>query len=113
MEAAVQSVSQSEHAQQSNDYHQIPPTEKQMKYARSIAIGSRIVLPWNVQQDRKLLSGWIDENKSQLKNNPFAAYPSSKQVGFAERIARIKRTQVPPECFKDKTLMSKWIDANI
>ena len=70
------------------------------------------MLPWEVQQDRRALSSWID---AQAKLKPVSALdqlPSSKQVAFAERLARIKRRAVPDECFRDKGLMSKWIDGN-
>ncbi len=98
---------------QSNDYHQLPVTEKQLSFARSIAQRSGVVLPWDVQQDRHSLSRWIDRNQGkQPETSPFDAYPSSKQVAFAERIARYKRSEVPHECFKDKGLMSRWIDCN-
>ncbi|MFG5383628.1 hypothetical protein ACEWPN_20930 [Yoonia sp. R2-816] len=98
---------------QSNDYHQLPVTEKQLSFARSIAQRSGIVLPWDVQQDRHRLSRWIDRNQGKKREtSPFDDYPSSKQVAFAERIARYKRSEVPHECFKDKSLMSRWIDSN-
>ncbi len=100
------------HLGTSNDYHQLPVTEKQLTYARRISVGSGIALPWDVQQDRYQLSRWIDAHKGELGKNQFANYPSSKQVAFAERLARIKRSQVPQECFRDRSLMSKWIDSN-
>jgi len=96
----------------SNDYHQVPITEKQLTFARQISVRSGVVLPWEVQQNRYALSRWIDANKVAKPTGQFSNYPSSKQVGFAERIARIKRCEVPHECFRDRTMMSKWIDAN-
>jgi hypothetical protein len=97
----------------SNDYHQVPVTEKQLAYARQISTRSGVVLPWEVQQNRYALSRWIDAHKIAKPTGPFSNYPSSKQVGFAERIARMKRREVPQECFRDRTMMSKWIDANL
>ena len=97
----------------SNDYHQVPATEKQITFAKQIAQRLNIMLPWEVQQDRYALSRWIDRNRILKPAGQFVNYPSSKQVGFAERIARRKRSEVPNECFKDRTLMSKWIDANL
>ena len=96
----------------SNDYHQLPATEKQLKYARFLAQTSGSILPWEVQQDRRLLSAWIENHQKPKQTSRFDAYPSSKQVGFAEKIARYKKRQVPDECFKDKGLMSRWIDCN-
>ena len=90
----------------------IPPTSRQISYAKSLAQRNRTVLPWDVQQDRRSLSNWI-ETQAQLK--PFSQLdprPSSKQVAFAEKLARIKRRAVPDECFRDRGLMSKWIDGN-
>ena len=90
----------------------MPATERQIAYARSLALRNQTLLPWEVQQDRRALSSWID---AQAKLKPVSALdqlPSSKQVAFAERLARIKRRAVPDECFRDKGLMSKWIDGN-
>ena len=86
-------------------------TPKQIAYARLLALRNQTLLPWEVQQDRRSLSVWID---AQAKLNPGAqdSRPTSKQVAFAERLARIKRRAVPDECFRDKGLMSKWIDGN-
>ncbi len=108
----VENSSKPRHLETSNDYYRLPVTEKQLAYARRISVGSGIALPWNVQQDRYKLSGWIDAHKGELGKNKFANYPSSKQVAFAERLARIKRSQVPQECFRDRSLMSRWIDSN-
>ena len=89
-----------------------PPTPRQISYARSLAQRNQTLLPWEVQQDRRSLSAWIDA-QAQLKPVSFLdPRPSSKQVAFAEKLARIKRRAVPDECFRDKSLMSKWIDGN-
>jgi hypothetical protein len=96
----------------SNDYHQLPATEKQLEFARKIAQGTGITLPWEVQQDRRALSVWIDDNRGQLMLRSPSTEPSSKQVAFAERIARMKRRAVPQECFLDRSIMSRWIDSN-
>ena len=102
----------------------LPATPKQIAYARALALRNQTLLPWEVQQDRRSLSAWID---AQAKMNPGGCLarpgsswnpgaqdsrPTSKQVAFAERLARIKRRAVPDECFRDKGLMSKWIDGN-
>lgn len=98
----------------SNDYHFLPATEKQLRYARDIAARRALELPSEVQQDRRTLSSWIEAHRSRT-NTPtpsFSNYPSSKQVAFAERIAQFKRRKVPQECFRDRQLMSRWIDCN-
>jgi len=90
----------------------IPATPRQIAYARALALRNQTLLPWDVQQDRRTLSTWID---AQAKLAPAAVNdtrPSSKQVAFAEKLARIKRRAVPDECFRDKGLMSRWIDGN-
>ena len=90
----------------------LPVTPKQTAYARSLALRNQTLLPWDVQQDRRALSSWID---AQARLQPVSALdqlPPSKQVAFAERLARITRRAVPDECFRDKGLMSKWIDGN-
>ncbi len=96
----------------SNDYHQLPASEKQLRFARSLARRTGAVLPYEVQTDRKRLSDWIDAAKRKAPVSKFSNYPTSKQVAFAERLARRKRRDIPRECFQDKGLMSKWIDHN-
>jgi len=98
---------------QSNDYHQLPVTEKQLMFARQIAQRSGITLPVDVQHDREALSEWISAHRNWPQGGQLSNYPSSKQVAFAERIARLKRRKVPYECFRDRGLMSKWIDHNL
>lgn len=88
----------------------VPVTARQLAYARSLALRNQTALPWEVQQDRRTLSAWIE---AQSKRTPARDNrPSSKQVAFAEKLARIKRRAVPDECFRDRGLMSKWIDGN-
>ncbi|MFD1158825.1 hypothetical protein [Roseovarius aestuarii] len=110
MPAAQQQMSLS--PSYSNDYHQIPATEKQITFAKQISQRIGVTLPQEAQRDRYALSRWIDANKIAKPVGQFSNYPSSKQVGFAERIARMKRRDIPQECFRDRTMMSKWIDAN-
>jgi len=87
-------------------------TPRQIAYARSLALRNQTLLPWEVQQDRRSLSAWIDAQARLAPVSATDGRPSSKQVAFAERLARIKRRAVPDECFRDKGLMSKWIDGN-
>ena len=97
----------------SQDYHRLPASEKQLRFAYQLAARQKLALPDTVLADRQKLSDWIStHNQSTASTSRFDHYPSSKQVAFAERIARIKRRAVPNECFKDRTLMSRWIDAN-
>lgn len=90
----------------------LPATQKQIAYARVLALKNQTLLPWEVQQDRRSLSAWIDAQARMKPLSDLDRLPSSKQVAFAERLARIKRSAVPEECFRDKGLMSKWIDGN-
>lgn len=89
---------------------QLPVTQKQIVFARKLAMQNQVTLPWEVQQDRQALSRWID---TQAKATPSQDLrPTSKQVAFAERIARAKRRDVPDECYKSRDLMSRWITSN-
>ncbi len=90
----------------------LPSTPKQIAYARTLALRNQTLLPWEVQQDRRRLSAWIEAQANLKPVSELDRLPSSKQVAFAERLARIKRRAVPDECFRDKGLMSKWIDGN-
>ena len=92
--------------------HALPATPKQIAYARSLALRNQTLLPWEVQQDRRSVSAWIDAQARMKPLSELDRLPSSKQVAFAERLARIKRRAVPEECFHDKGLMSKWINGN-
>ncbi len=96
----------------SNDYHHLPVSDKQLRYARQIASRAALDLPADVQQDRRAMSAWIDAHRPKPPTSRWSSIPSSKQVAFAERIARIKRRQVPHACFRDKLMMSRWIDSN-
>ena len=90
----------------------LPATPKQIAYARSLALRNQTLLPWEVQQDRRSLSTWIEAQAQMKPESDMNRLPTSRQVAFAEKLARIKRRAVPDECFRDKGLMSKWIDGN-
>ena len=89
----------------------LPVTHRQLAYSKSLALRNQVLLPWEVQQDRRALSDWIDR-QAHMRPADNGGLPSSKQVAFAERLARMKRRAVPDECFRDKALMSRWIDSN-
>ena len=90
----------------------LPATPRQIAFARYLALRNQTLLPWEIQQDRRSLSAWIDAQAQMKPRSDLDSLPSSKQVAFAERLARFKRRAVPDECFRDKGLMSKWIDSN-
>jgi hypothetical protein len=102
------------YASSSNDYHHLPVSDKQLRFARAIAARAALAVPPEAQADRRAMSAWIDAHrpKRPAATPDFSRYPSSRQVAFAERIARIKRRHVPRECFRDMGLMSRWIDSN-
>lgn len=89
----------------------LPITQKQLAFARSLALRNAAVLPWEAQQDRRALSEWIDVQKRMTPAG--LDCPSSKQVAFAEKIARRKRTAVPEHCFKSREEMTRWISRHI
>ncbi len=111
--APSQPMDQAERDTEANDYHRLPASEKQQRFAMQIAQRLKTSVPGNTLADRQKLAEWIDAHKGAApKASRFANYPSSKQVAFAERIARIKRRAVPDECFRDRKMMSRWIDSN-
>ena len=69
----------------------LPATAKQIAYARSLALRNQTLLPWEVQQDRRSLSAWIDAQAQLKPVSDMDRLPTSKQVAFAEKLARIKR----------------------
>ncbi|WP_299949344.1 hypothetical protein [uncultured Ruegeria sp.] len=107
----AQNIRKSAYGDPSNDYHLLPVTDRQMRYARAIAQQTALEIPVEARHDRKSLSDWISAHKPQ-DPSPFANYPTGKQVAFAERISRSKRRPIPSECFRDKQMMSRWIDQN-
>lgn len=90
----------------------LPVTQRQIAYARALALRNQTLLSWEVQQDRRSLSAWIEAQARLKPASELDRRPSSRQVAFAERLARIKRRPVPEACFRDRDLMSKWIDGN-
>ena len=72
-----------------NTTYALPATPKQIAYAHALALRNQTLLPWEVQQDRRSLSAWIDA-QAKLKSGAQDSRPTSKQVAFAERLARIK-----------------------
>ena len=44
----------------------LPATPRQIAYARSLALRNQTLLPWEIQQDRRSLSSWIDA-QAQMK----------------------------------------------
>ncbi|WP_419738640.1 hypothetical protein [Ruegeria sp.] len=93
----------------------LPPTDRQLRYARRIAAAAHLLLPWAIQQDRKALSEWIEANEGKLKQPEAQGRPdtpSSRQVGYAERIACARGRTIPDECYRSRSLLSRWIDAN-
>lgn len=93
----------------------LPPTPKQVDYARHIASRLGANIPSDKINDRAALSGWISEHQSRMKSiaaQPRDSRATSKQVAYAERIARAKRRAIPDECFRDAGMMSAWISSN-
>lgn len=87
----------------------LPPTDKQLNYARVIARKLDMAIPRASLETRAALSSWIDRHRTMGATSSTA---TSRQVAFAEKIARMKRRAIPDECFRDAGLMSRWIDAN-
>jgi len=85
-------------------------TPKQIAYARSLALRNQTLLPWDVRQDRRSLSTWIEAQARLKPVSEMDRLPTSRQVAFAEKLARIKRRAVPVECFRDKGLFGEVWD---
>lgn len=95
-----------------NDYHQIPATSRQLEFANALARKSGQDLPHTVQEDRRMLSAWIEEQLELIAQSRTLSLPSAKQISFAERISRSRNRPIPYECFQDRKLLSRWIDRN-
>ena len=92
--------------------HAFAPSEKQLRFARSIAAKTGATLPWEVQHDRASLSRWISRHQPKRVQNQYSHLPTGKQIDLAERLSRAKRRPIPAECIRSKDLLSRWIDAN-
>lgn len=88
----------------------LPPTQKQLDFARAIARRLDMAIPRDNLENRRALSRWIDNHKPKASSGGPGA--TSRQVALAEKLARLKRRAIPDECFRDASLMSRWIDAN-
>lgn len=95
-----------------HEYHSLPPTQKQVLYARELALRTNTPLPADVRQERYRLSRWIDAQKSQMGRIGDRLAPSAKQLAFAERIARARRLDIPDDCYRSRRELSLWIDRN-
>ena len=73
----------------------LPATPRQIAYARSLALRNQTLLPWEIQQDRRSLSAWIDAQAQMKPLSALDSLPSSKQVAFAERLARAQLAAAP------------------
>lgn len=88
----------------------LPPTAKQLAYARSIASRLDMAIPHSSLASRASLSNWIDGHKA--GQGGLSGVATSRQVAYAEKISRAKRRAIPAEAFRSAQLMSRWIDAN-
>lgn len=78
------------------------PTEKQLKFAHSLAEKYGVEIPEEALQSRKDLSKWID---SQMQSIP----PTEKQTAFMERLAEERGIEPPEEAYLSKARCSEWI----
>lgn len=97
------------------DHAILPPTPKQVDFARAIATRLKLNIPPASANDRRALSEWISVNhkrmtQSHRRDSARGSRASAKQVALAERLAKRRRTQIPPDCFQDAKSMSRWID---
>lgn len=100
------------------EYATLPPTPKQVDFAKAIATKLRSRVPSESANDRRALSDWISVNHQRLKarskqDSGRGSAATSKQVALAERLAKRKRIDVPAECFRDAKLMSGWIGRHL
>ena len=96
----------------------LPPTPKQVDYARAIASRLKSEIPASSSGDRRALSAWISANHKRLNamkthDSARGTMATAKQVALAEKLARRRRTEVPRECFQDAKMMSRWIDRQL
>ena len=56
----------------------LPATPKQIAYARALALRNQTLLPWEVQQDLRALSAWIDAQAKLKPGTQEAARPQSR-----------------------------------
>src|SRR5690606_29531149 len=62
----MQNMPEREIAPMEETTYALPATPKQIAYARALALRNQTLLPWEVQQDRRSLSAWI-EAQAKLK----------------------------------------------
>ena len=64
-------------------------TPRQIAYARSLALRNQTLLPWEVQQDRRSLSAWIDAQAQMKPLSSLDSLPSRRQQSKPFRRRRV------------------------
>jgi len=82
-----------------------PPSDKQLAYAKRLAMQNGAVLPDDVHSSSMSCSRFIDEQLSMTM-------PSAKQLEYAELLASRAGTSLPPESMKSAASISKYIEEN-
>ena len=61
--------------------HAFAPSEKQLRFARSIAAKTGATLPWEVQHDRASLSRWISRHQPKRVQNQYSHFrPANRSI---------------------------------
>ena len=81
-----------------------PPSEKQLKYAQSLALEIEQPLPLDAHEDSQVCSAFIDEVRQKVA-------PTEKQLRFAETLAGEAGEALPEDAIKSKAAISEYIES--
>jgi len=81
----------------------LPPTERQLKYAQSLALQTEQQLPNDAATNREKCSEFIDK---MLRNTP----PSDRQVQFAQDLAMQAGESLPEDATRSKAAVKEYIE---
>ncbi|MCR2062021.1 type IA DNA topoisomerase [Campylobacter helveticus] len=85
-----------------------PPSEKQLEFAMSLAKTLNIDLPQGIENDYKICSNFINENKDKMPKKVFK--PSEKQIALCEKLAKDKNLELPKDYKENASSCSAFID---
>lgn len=91
-----------------NEERKTPPSEKSLNFAKTIATVLNVELPQDIENDYKICTHFIDENKDKMPKKE-SKPPSEKQIALAEKLAKDKNVELPKNYKEDMKICSDFI----
>jgi hypothetical protein len=88
----------------------LPPTERQISYAHSLARRTKVPLPEHYAGDRQLVSRYITQCLEDLGTPPEIVPPTPKQRRLARKLCRRNGMKLPAGVDRSRASMSRFLD---